>query len=290
MRRSRVVVPKGRLAGYRGRVARWREPGGGGLLEVLHAAVDAVVAALGGLEDWGPAGTREGQYRSDLAADEAVLAVLDGAGLGVLSEESGLHRPDRDVLVVVDPVDGSTNASRGLPFYATSLCAMDAGGPCAALVAALPGGPRYEAVRGGGARRDGRTVVPTRCRELRRAVIGVNGWPSRHLGWRQFRALGSSALELCAVADGTLDGFVDLSRRGLAPWDYLGALLVCSEAGVPLAEGRGRDLVTTAAGERRQVAAAATAGLLEELLAGQRSILESRRGGGGPGSRAAAGK
>ena len=40
--------------------------------------------------DWGLAGTRDGQYRSDLVADAAALEVLDGAGLGVMSEESGL--------------------------------------------------------------------------------------------------------------------------------------------------------------------------------------------------------
>ena len=44
-----------------------------GLLEVLHAAASAVAGALGELGDWGPAGTREGQYRSDLAADAAAL-------------------------------------------------------------------------------------------------------------------------------------------------------------------------------------------------------------------------
>ena len=46
--------------------------------------------ALDGLEDWGPAGTRPGQYRLDLAADAAALPILHGAGLAVLSEESGL--------------------------------------------------------------------------------------------------------------------------------------------------------------------------------------------------------
>ena len=41
--------------------------------------------------DWGLAGTRAGQYRSDLAADAAGLGVLERAGVGVLSEESGRH-------------------------------------------------------------------------------------------------------------------------------------------------------------------------------------------------------
>ena len=49
----------------------------------------AVAEALGALGDWGLAGTRDWQYRSDLAADAAAVEVLDGAGLGVMSEESG---------------------------------------------------------------------------------------------------------------------------------------------------------------------------------------------------------
>src|SRR3546814_13112916 len=84
------------------------------LLEVLHDTATAVRVALDALDDWGSARTRPGQYLSDLAADEAALAVLAKAGLGVMSEESGVHDVERDLVVVIDPVDGSTNASRGL--------------------------------------------------------------------------------------------------------------------------------------------------------------------------------
>jgi hypothetical protein len=65
------------------------------LVEGVAEAVTAVHRALEGLDDWGLAGTRDGQYRSDLLADRAAVAVLDAAGLGVLSEESGLHHGDR---------------------------------------------------------------------------------------------------------------------------------------------------------------------------------------------------
>ena len=52
------------------------------VLAVLHEVVSAVAGALEGLDDWGLAGTREGQYRSDLIADRAALEVIDRAGLG----------------------------------------------------------------------------------------------------------------------------------------------------------------------------------------------------------------
>ncbi|HLI53706.1 MAG TPA: hypothetical protein VKU88_05225, partial [Acidimicrobiales bacterium] len=62
-------------------------------LQVLHDAAAAVASALEGLEDWGPSGGRPDQYRSDVLADAAVLEVLDRAGFGAFSEESGLHHP-----------------------------------------------------------------------------------------------------------------------------------------------------------------------------------------------------
>jgi myo-inositol-1(or 4)-monophosphatase len=145
------------------------------LLEVLHATATAVSGALGALDDWGPSGTIDGQYRHDLAADEAALAVLEGAGVGVLSEESGTRGSDRGLVVVVDPVDGSTNASRGVPWYATSLCAVDADGPRAALVVDQASGVRFEAVRGGGARKDGVPVAPSGCERLEDAIVAFSG-------------------------------------------------------------------------------------------------------------------
>jgi fructose-1,6-bisphosphatase/inositol monophosphatase family enzyme len=236
------------------------------LLEVLRSAASAVQEVLSSLSDWGLAGTVPGQYRSDLAADSAAIEVLTSAGLGVLSEESGLHEPGRELLAVLDPLDGSTNASRGIPWYATSCCVLDASGPRAALVWNQANGTKYEAVRGGGATRDGKPIAPSGALELGRSVIGLAGFPGRYLGWRQYRALGAAALDLCLVADGTLDAYLDSSRAAHGPWDYLGGMLVCQEAGAVVREREGRDLVVREYGPRRSPLAAATAELAEELL------------------------
>jgi myo-inositol-1(or 4)-monophosphatase len=237
------------------------------LLGVLHDTATAIRGALDGLDDWGLAGTRPGQYRSDLAADEVALAVLQKAGLGVLSEESGITDGDRDILVVLDPVDGSTNAGRGIPWYATSLCALDADGARAAVVVNQANGVRFEAARGGGARVDGGPIHPSGCTELGRAVIGLSGYPRQHLGWKQFRALGAAALDLCAVAAGVLDGYIDCSRDAHGPWDYLGGMLVCQEAGAVIADARGRDLVVRGHSDRRTPLAAGSQPLLAEIFA-----------------------
>ena len=244
------------------------------LLPLLHETADAVASALAGLDDWGLAGTRPGQYRSDLAADEAAVELLTAAGLGVLSEESGAHQADRALLAVIDPVDGSTNASRRIPWYATSICVLDAEGPLAALVRNQATGTNYEAVRGQGATRDGKTIHPSSVKELRSAVIGMSGFPGRYLGWSQYRALGAAALDLCCVADGTFDAYLDCSRGAHGAWDYLGGVLVCTEAGAVVAETSGRDLIVRGHEDRRGPVAAASPELLDEVI----SAFQANRG------------
>jgi fructose-1,6-bisphosphatase/inositol monophosphatase family enzyme len=236
------------------------------LLEVLHAAASAVAEALGGLADWGLAGTRESQYRSDLVADAAAVELLERAGLGVMSEESGAQWLDRPLVVVIDPVDGSTNAARRIPWFATSLCAVDPDGPRVAVVVNQASGTRFEAVRGGGARKDGEPIRPSGCEDLHQAVIGFSGYPERYFGWSQYRSLGAAALDLCAVAEGVLDGYAVVGGSQLGSWDYLGGMLVCTEAGAVLAETAGRELVTLDHGARRTPVAASSAALLEALV------------------------
>lgn len=242
------------------------------LLQILSDAAAAVRHALDGLGDWGPAGTRLGQYRSDIVADEAALAVLRGAGLGVLSEETGPHDLDRELVVALDPVDGSTNAARGLPWFATSLCVVDSEGARVALVVNQATGERFEAVRGGGALRNGAPTAPTDCTRLDDAVLGLTGYPPSDFGWRQMRSLGAAALDLCAVACGHLDAYIDCSDHAHSPWDYLGGMLVCQEAGAAVAEAAGRSLVTLGWADRRVPVAAATATLLAAALAARRGF------------------
>jgi len=243
------------------------------VLGVLREAAAAVRTALDNLPDWGPAGTRPGQYKSDLAADAAALAVLERAGFGVLSEESGEHdRAACEITVVIDPLDGSTNASRGLPWFATSLCALDRDGPLAAIVVNQATGTSFEAERGKGARRDGSRLRPSPCIDLADAVVAISGLPraGAPFGWKQFRALGAAALDLCAVAAGWVDAYVDCVGGAHGPWDYLGGLLVCREAGAVVADAWGQELVVLGHAERRTPVAAATPALLSAALTARR--------------------
>jgi myo-inositol-1(or 4)-monophosphatase len=241
-------------------------------LELCDEVARAVQTALGGHDNWGLSGLRPDQYASDLVADAAALGVLERAGVGVLSEESGVTRGSHPLLVVVDPLDGSTNASHGLPWYATSICAVDADGPLASVVVNLASGIRFEARRGGGATCDGRTIAPSSVEALGDAFIALNGLPPEPFGWRQYRTLGAAALDLCAVACGVLDGYVDCSQSAHGVWDYLGGLLVCQEAGAYVADGFGRDMVVRDPSHRRLPVAAGTAALLDQLVTARQAF------------------
>ena len=248
-----------------------------GLLSDTAAAVELALRPVAG-EARRARTDRAGQYAIDLVADEAALGVLARAPVAVLSEESGWSgAPGAAVTVVLDPVDGSTNASRHIPYWATSLCAVDGDGPLAALVVNQATGVATTAVRGGGAWRDGEPVGPRKTERVQDALVALSGRPGRWLAWKQFRALGSAALSLCDLAAGALDGLVD-GGAWHAPWDYLGGLLVCREAGAEVVDVTGRELVVLDFDVRRQILAAATPALLEEL----RPALPLAPSGSGP--------
>jgi myo-inositol-1(or 4)-monophosphatase len=237
-----------------------------GVLPVLLDAADAVADAIRTQPDWGRPGRRPGQYVVDEVADAAAVEVLASAGLGVLSEESGRRSGDGDVVVALDPLDGSDNAVRGIGPYGVSLCAVDRSGPAAAVVVDLLLGARFTAVRGGGAYRDGARIHASACRRLDDAVLALSGHPPEPLAGRT-RSWGAAALELCAVADGRFDAFLHWGFDHHGPWDYLGGVLVCLEAGACTADALGRDLVCVGHTDRRRPMAAGTPELLAELRA-----------------------
>lgn len=246
------------------------DPRHGRALETFLRVSDAVADVLRANTAWGASGFREGQYAVDLDADRACLDPLLAAGYSVLSEESGVQGPSGRPVVVVDPLDGSTNASRGLPWFGTALCLVDDDGPAVGCVANHATGERFTAIRGHGAERDGASISVSACEALTDAIVGVSGLPEHDYGWTQFRALGASAPDICAVASGTLDAWCDMSFDAHGVWDYLASVLIVEEAGGVVAEVGGRELVVLDHAARRTPAVASTTRLLDAILAERR--------------------
>ena len=239
----------------------------GPLLELFGDVSEAITRALAPVQgsERRARTARPGQYAIDVIADEAALSLLLGHDLLIVSEESGVTGPPKaPVTVVIDPVDGSSNASRNLPYWATSLCALDAQGPLAAMVVNHATSEVTTAVRGGGAFRDDVALHASEVTRVEDAFVAISTFPNRMLHWKQFRAMGSCALALCDVAAGVFDGYFD-GGSVHAPWDYLGGYLVCLEAGALVVDVDERPLGLADPNVRRHLVAAGTPDLLTAL-------------------------
>jgi len=196
----------------------------------------------------------------DLVAERALIETLEEhkASCTLISEESGTKRVGADpskFTLTADPLDGTTNALRGLPFMATSLAVSRK--PYlkdveVALVTDLLHNVTYTAQRGHGAYRNKKEIQPSRTSSLEEAVIGVdfNTFKAVEIvnqmirvfeQTKHLRHFGANALEICYVADGTTDAFIDL-RGKLRVTDMAAAQLILQEAGGIISTPEGKDL------------------------------------------------
>lgn len=196
----------------------------------------------------------------DIAAENAIVDILQKhkVSFTLISEESGVKtygKNPSECFVTTDPIDGTTNLMRGIHFYATSIAVSDRAGldgVFAALVADLSCGTTYLAQKGRGAYRDGNRISPSKRTALEDAVIGLdlNSYRVEKIVPRltslirrtkHIRHLGANALELCYVADGTIDAFIDI-RGKLRTTDIAAACLIIEEAGALMTTVDGKPL------------------------------------------------
>lgn len=243
----------------------------GAVLELFGVICDRAAAILAENDDWSMSGRRDTQYSVDVDVDVACLTMLHASGLTVLSEESGITAPDRVVdasaVVVVDPLDGSTNAALGLPWCATSLCLVVDGEPTVAMVTNLRTGTRFAAVVGRGATRNETSIRVGSAPRLADAIVAVNARAPSTFRPAQYRSMGATALDIASVAgNGGFDGSIDFDTDRIGVWDYLAAITILREAGGVAADALGRDLMTLDPQERRRPVTATSQALLDELL------------------------
>jgi myo-inositol-1(or 4)-monophosphatase len=215
----------------------------------------------------------------DRAVEDAVIAELEGTGvpLTVVSEERGqlgLHGGG-PVHAVVDPVDGSLNAKRGLPFASLSIAIAD-GDTLADVefgyVGAFEPSVEWWAAKGGGAFVDGERLGMLEPGPLE--VLGLETARPRlvaeaaarisELEARRIRALGSVAVTLAFLAQGALDAM--LSLRSVRSVDAAAGALLVREAGGTVAFPEAGDRAPVGLEMRSRVMAARDPELLERLL------------------------
>ncbi len=179
---------------------------------------------------------------ADHAAEKAVIERLAAhdPSVPVLAEESpkaSLRTAER--LWVVDPIDGTLNFSRAIPFYCVVIAYVEGGLTRAAAVHAPRTGETFTASEGRGATRNGVAISVGSVTKLSEAFavasIGFGATKKRDSRFvalnstcARLRVLGSAALEMCYVAMGTFDLFV---HEFLSPWDIAASAFVAREAG-----------------------------------------------------------
>lgn len=240
--------------------SRWETP-----LEVQHKGVVDLVTEV------------------DLAAERLILGILQAAFPDdrVVAEESAADVEPGQRTWYVDPLDGTTNFSHGLPHFCVSIALVDAEGPAVGVVHDPLRGWTFHAVRGGGAWRDGQRLSVTLRDDLSSALLAT-GFPydrrtnpdnnMREAAWmiRQcvgLRRAGAAALDLAWVAAGWLDGYWE---QKLKAWDLAAGALLVTEAGgtVTCLDGSPLDL---AAGNVTASNGHLHAALVAELHAARRS-------------------
>lgn len=228
------------------------------LVEIGTEIRDVIRSFIRENEDYGEmvvARPKDITRKMDMAAEHALDNALLARDLSarVISEELG----DRNVgehpefLLVFDPIDGSTNATCGIPFFCTSLAYTEKTNAAAfkdismAVVCDIQDNI-YHAEKGEGAFLNGKQISGKKRGARPKAVVSVYsyGVPEVPTGLIELeksiivRALGSIALDMCYVADGTLDGVVD-TRGLLSGYDIMASALILKEAEGLLTDLRG---------------------------------------------------
>ncbi len=188
----------------------------------------------------------------DRLAEGEILRLLDAEGVDwdLLSEEIGHVARGGDRTLVVDPIDGSHNALRNLPYFTVSLALgrKDLGGVEIGLIRDLHHGTTWWGTRGGGAFCDGRPIR-TRSWNAKTETLFVNLGRNaseravRIAGKaRRVRSLCSASQEILMVAQGSADGFLfenDPDSRNLRATDIAAAYRILREAGGSISDARG---------------------------------------------------
>lgn len=208
----------------------------------------------------------------DQASERLLREVLLGARPddGLLGEEGGSVTGTSGLTWVVDPIDGTVNYLYGIPAYAVSVAVVtgdpsdDAGHEVVAGCVHDPvSGATFTATLGGGAFLDGAPVRCTDVDDLGQALLATGfGYQAERRAHqarlvqqllpqvRDIRRIGSAALDLCMVACGRVDSYLE---RGLQPWDLAAGGLVAREAGAlvtGLGDAAAGNALVVAAGPR----------------------------------------
>ena len=192
--------------------------------------------------------------KADLEADEIIIKELKAVTpqYNILSEESDEINNNSEYTWVVDPLDGTTNFSRGLPVFATTLALIKGDDIVLAVTYNPITNSKFSAQSGKGALWNGERMKVSSEENFEKSIVTLgrardeeskkktlSTFNSIYFNSHQ-RILGSSALELAWVASGRTEAFVCI---GLNNWDVAAGILLVKEAGGKITNFDGKDIV-----------------------------------------------
>ncbi|AIY90457.1 inositol monophosphatase family protein [Geoglobus acetivorans] len=175
----------------------------------------------------------------DVMAEEIAIEHLLQHDVRVVSEEAGVVG-EGDIYVALDPIDGTFNAVNGIPFYSVTLCfssSRELGDTFFSYVKNFATGDEYHS--DGISYKNGKKIKASETERLDCNAIVY--YPERRYPFRRMRIFGSASLEICMVAEGSFDCFIDLrkSENGkgyLRVYDIAASLFIAKNAGAEITD------------------------------------------------------
>jgi myo-inositol-1(or 4)-monophosphatase len=219
-------------------------------LKAARAGAKVVYENFGKSKDSRVKGDSKGLVTAtDLAAEKAILDILQKeSDYPVLSEESASKIEMNGPVWVVDPLDGTNNFARSLPLFAVSVGLMEGNESFAGVIIDVVNNKEYYAVKGGGAFCNGEKIIHPKFDTDYIPMLFLNhGYAETDRAKFKKLAdllasdfnilkLGTTALELCYIASGAVDGFI---CSGDELWDFAAGIVITQEAGCIFTDWKG---------------------------------------------------
>ena len=219
----------------------------------LRGAVE-LKAYFGKLETVAKKGRIDLVTQADLASEAKIIETIHSRfpDHAILAEESGFGGGSGPVRWVIDPLDGTTNYTHGLPIFAISIAAEADGETLAGVVLDPIGGELFSAITAQGATLNDHPIRVSQTRSVTDALL-ITGFPYEWgdqrglimerfsrcaLASRGVRRLGAAALDLCYLAAGRADAYWE---GQLKPWDSAAGALIAREAGATVTDYGGNE-------------------------------------------------
>ncbi len=186
---------------------------------------------------------RDIKMAADLEAESLILSRLESCGYSVLAEEGGARGDvaGTQPVWVVDPLDGTMNFSRGIPFFCTAIALVVAGEPVLGVVHDPLRGETFSGLAEGGCWLNGEPIAVSAVTDASQAVLATGlptfgDYSDAHLKefavrlgrFKKVRMLGSAALMLASVAAGRIDAYAE---DDIMLWDVAAGVALVRAAG-----------------------------------------------------------